>query len=305
MADVLNNIWSKLYAWAMPSALTLGAFWLLVYPQAQFKISWLDTATAEEKAIVFVALAGTIAFTLSTFSTPLYRILEGYLLWPACLQRWGVERQLARKRKMEGAVNGTGWKRGLALEALALYPMNDEQVVPTRFGNALRSFETYGKTRFNLDSQTLWSEICAAAPEYLQTEEDRAKAAVDFFVAGIYLCAAFGVVTFVIAARQSFPLDLMVITLASFGIAVLSHWVAVRTTQNWSQVVQAIVNLGRVPLAKQLGLALPDTLAEEQKMWEYVTRYVYFATPAVGVALDVYRKKPERPGVNAENSEAD
>ena len=96
MSEVLKNLWGKVYAWALPSALTLGVFWLFVYPEMTISHGWLDTisdAETTEKTAVFVALSGAIAFALSTFSTPLYRILEGYLLWPKWLQNRRTARQ--------------------------------------------------------------------------------------------------------------------------------------------------------------------------------------------------------------------
>jgi hypothetical protein len=267
LSEVVKSLWDKFYAWAFPSALTLGVYWLFVYPETTTAHGWLDAASDAEKAAIFVALSAVIAFSLSTFKTPLYRILEGYLLWPTCLQERRTERQLQRKRKLQQALSGTGWRRGLALEKLALYPLRDEQVVPTRFGNAIRSFETYGKTRFNLDSQTLWYELCAVAPKYIQTEVNNTRASVDFFIASFYLSAALGVATFVIAAFEHFPPSVVVVCVSAFFVMLLCHWLLIRATGEWGFAVQALVNVARIKLAEGLGLQLPESLDEEKAMW--------------------------------------
>jgi hypothetical protein len=290
VTEFAKNAWAKLYAWALPSALAIGVYWTLVYPRTMLLHDWLDGRSDTEMAGIFAAVTATLAFCLNAFSTPLYRILEGYLLWPRFLQTRGVARQKRRKQRLEEAQAGSGWARGLALEKLALYPQRDDQIVPTRFGNALRSFETYGKTRFNLDSQTLWNELLAVAPKYIQTALEDARSSVDFFVASIYLSAAFGVLTLLAGAVEGLTPGLAVIGGAGILVSILCHWLVVRTTRDWSLAVQALVNVGRPKLALAMGLRLPDSLAGEKRMWGLVTRYVFFARPLDGAALDAFRQ---------------
>jgi hypothetical protein len=202
----------------------MGAFWLLIYPNAPVLHGWIHVASSSEKSGVFVALTAVVAFILYACSTPLYRILEGYLLWPRRLQLRGESRQLRLKKKLENDLAGTGWVRGLALERLALYPLCDDQVVPTRFGNAMRSFETYGKTRFNLDSQTLYYALCASAPKYIQTEIENARSSVDFFVAMTYLSFLFAIVSLLLAIYEHGPTLVFVASAGAFGLTLLCHW---------------------------------------------------------------------------------
>jgi len=211
----------------------MGALWLLIYPNTPVLHGWIHVGGSSEKSAVFVALTAVIAFTLNAFSSYLYRILEGYLFWPRLLQLFAVERQRRIKKKLEDDLSGTGWQRGLALEKLAQYPLRDDQIVPTRFGNAMRSFETYGKTRFNLDSQTLWYELCASAPKYIQTEIDNARSSVDFFVAMTYLSFLFAIVSLLLAIYEGGPTLVFVASAGAFGLTLLCHWFAVRTTVEW------------------------------------------------------------------------
>jgi hypothetical protein len=291
LSEVLKSLWGKLYAWALPSALTLGVYWLFVYPETKVLHGWLDAASDGEKTAIFVGLSGGIAFCLSTFSTHLYRILEGYLLWPRWLQKRRRERQLQRKRELEQALSGIGWMRGLAIEKLALYPLRDDQVVPTRFGNAIRSFEQYGKTRFNLDSQTLWYELCAVAPKYIQNELNSTRSSVDFFVASFYLSAALGVTTFVVGIFEGFSPSVRAVCVSAFFVSLLCHWLLMRATGEWGFAVQALVNVARIKLAESLGLELPESLDEEKVMWGLVTSFVYFGNAEDGAKLDRFRKK--------------
>jgi len=289
VSEILKTLWEKLYAWAIPTALVLGVYYLFVQPETTLGQGWLKGASGAAKAGVFVGATATIAVCLNAFSSPLYRFLEGYL-WPRWLQKFGSRRQLARKRRLQKSTIRTGWRRGLDLEKLALYPKSDDQVVPTRFGNAIRSFETYGKSRFNLDSQSLWYELCAVAPKSIQGAIKEARANVDFFVALTYLSAAFSVATFAIAACENFKVSLLIISILACMAAILCHWLAVRATSEWSYSVQALVNIGRVKLASSMGLKLPNKLDEEKAMWGLVTRYNFFCNAEDGTLLDKYRE---------------
>lgn len=291
MSDLVKSLWGKLYAWALPSALALGAYWLIVYPHTRFGHPWLDKASETVTGAVYLGLVATLAFVLNAFSTPLYRILEGYVLWPAPLQDWGVRQQIARKKKLEARVAKGGWRLGLDLEELGRYPQNEDQITPTRFGNALRAFEVYGKTRYNLDSQSLWYELRAVAPKDINDQMQDARAAVDFFVAGFYLALGLAALTIYVALAEHAPTGVWIFAGVSVAVALVCHWLAVRTTSEWGYTVQALVNVGRAPLAKAMALDLPDTLEAEKAMWGLVTGYGYYADKGEGAKLDRYRKK--------------
>jgi hypothetical protein len=291
MSEILKNLWAKLYAWAVPSALALGVYYFFVYPKTTLGHEWFGKATDAEKIAIFVALTAVIALILDASSQPLYRVLEGYL-WPEFLQNWGTMRQLKRKQALQQISTTPGWKRGLALDKLALYPKREDQVVPTRFGNAIRAFETYGKSRFNLDSQTLWYELYAVAPKYIQNEIQEARSSVDFFVALVYLSVLLGLVSFIIAAIEGFDLSILIVCALAFIAALIWSRMAINATGDWGYTVKALVNIGRVKLADGMGLELPETLEKEREMWGLVTKYVFFGEKADGDKLDPFRKKP-------------
>lgn len=82
------------------------------------------------------------------------------------------------------------------------------------------------------------------------------------------------------------------------AIAVYSYRMANIASRSWSATVQALVNMGRKPLAELLGLALPATLAEEQEMWEAVVGYVFYGAAdgaEYGSQIDKFRIKPAAP----------
>jgi hypothetical protein len=290
MTEILKTLWGKLYAWALPSAFAVGATWLFLLPRLGGRI---DPPNDNEGLIWFLALTGALAISLSSLSPQLYWLLEGYL-WPGWLVEWGEKRQRAQKKALGGAVRAAakGWRRNIAEDKLAKYPMDDAQIVPTRFGNAIRAFETYGQTRFNIDSQTLWHELIAVTPKYIESEIDSARSSVDFFVALLYLSIFFGFACLVLGSIEHFKIGILVLSVPAFSLAILCHWLAIRATDAWSYPIHALVNLGRVKLADWLGLKLPETLEEEKAMWGLVAMYANHPSREYGVALDVYRKAP-------------
>lgn len=290
MSEILKSWLGKLYAWAFPSALFFGALWLALLSNAPWTVAVLEAYLQDQRAAAFLAATGVLSVTLYAISTPLYRILEGYLLWPAWLQKAGVAAQMKRRNDLK-QIAGQGWARGLALERLGRYPIDDRQIVPTRFGNALRAFETYGKTRFNLDSQTLWHELSAVVPKYIVGEIESARASVDFYIALFYCSLLFVLACLGFAAFENGVIAYY--ALPGAAVMIFAHWMAVHSVDAWSYAVQALVNLGRVKLAKTLGLRLPDTLEDERDMWGLVTRHVGRCDLGAGAMLDLFRVSDE------------
>jgi hypothetical protein len=274
----------------------LGAFWFFTYPNTTILHDTLEGASDPEKTGIFVALSATIGLLLFVISEPLYRILEGYLFWPSWIQGKAIKYHIAKKQALEKQefelekANTSRLRLGLVLEKLAAYPFRDKDVVATQFGNAIMAFDTYGKSRFNIDSQTLWYELCAACPKYIQDELDNTRSSVDFFVASFYLSLVFGLSNVAIAIVQNSKC-LFILFIPSVIISLFCYHMAIQGINSWGRAVQALVNVGRAKLAEALELTMPNTLDEEKKMWGFVTAYVYTARAEYGVKLDQFRKK--------------
>jgi hypothetical protein len=297
VTDLLKGLtgggWASLFAWILPSAVGIILLWFFVIPELP-PLNIVNTVNHFSEAVTAGTLLGSsvaLGVLLSAASTPLYRILEGYLLWPRWLQ---AKRRAAHIRKRRGLVEqlkGRGWQYGLALEALARYPNDDAEVTPTRLGNAIRTFEVYGKSRFNLDSQTMWSELSAAVPKSLQIELDRSRALVDFFVAVLYVAILLG--AFALAAWLTHPHapTLLIIGVSSLLSIPLWYQLAITGTGYWKSTVQALVNIGRTKLAAQMGLEIPPSLDAERDMWGYLTAFVYYGDLDSGRKLDAFRSR--------------
>jgi hypothetical protein len=237
--------------------------------------------------------------TLASFSTPLYRVLEGYLFWPERLQtkrinshrkaRAEAKALVGRRRGSEPALNV---QASLALERFHRYPDHASQVAPTRLGNAIRRFEYYSYDRYQLSSQLMWSQLRGAVDEAVSKEVNNARAGVDFFVCLFYVSGLVAVCALLGLLSDGRDVSSLVLAAAIGLVATVACYrAAVVATDAWASAVKGMVDLARLPLADALGLRVPDTLEEERQMWLKVGWFVgYGFSNAASTDLDRYRR---------------
>jgi hypothetical protein len=331
---VLGGGWSLLVGWILPTAINLGILAITMGPSLrQVPVAnQIFTASPAAKALLLLIASVLTGLILNALQVPLYRVLEGYLLWPARLyarrsrhhrkRRSELADELTRTRRArraaaervqsagtaqrpltpDGEVPAvpdprdevlTATQQALLGERLARYPVQDDQVTPTRLGNAIRRLEEYGYDRYRLDSQVLWNELTAMAPEQARRQVDTARTSVDFFIALLYGHTV--LVAMALCATSVDSADPPVL-LGTAGVlcALCPLWyrAAVAATDEWAAAVRALVNLGRHPLAQAMGLDLPQDIAEEREMWRMVSRMSRSRFHDRAVALNRFRSPP-------------
>ncbi len=186
-------------------------------------------------------------------------------------------------------------QRALLREEQRRYPIDNDQVVPTKLGNAIRRLEEYGSNRYLLDSQILWSRLIAVVPDAARKQVDNAQIGVDFFVCLLYghIAVALTAAATLFFAVHPHLSALLVATFVPLVFVPIWYRLAVVTTDQWTAAVQALVDLGRQPLAAALGLVMPPTVEEERTMWERVSRFASREyNPERAKMLDEFRVKP-------------
>ncbi|MEU7061467.1 hypothetical protein [Streptomyces sp. NPDC046197] len=300
---VLGGGWALVVGWILPAALNLAVFFFAVAPSLRrtAAVERVWPSSASQTTLLLLCTAVLFGIVLNALQTPLYRILEGYLLWPRGAYDRGCRRQRARKERIADLITRpegrTSVQRALLREQLARYPADDDQIAPTRLGNAIRRFEEYGHNRFRLDTQVLWNELSAAAPAQARRQVETARTSVDFFVALLYghgVVATLALLTLTSAGAER---SLLIVTaIALCALIPLWYRSAVYSTDEWAAAVRAMVNLGRKPLAEALGLVLPQQLAKERSMWQLVTRMSRRPyRDAADTAFAPYRLAPPEP----------
>ncbi|MEV6479364.1 hypothetical protein [Streptomyces sp. NPDC051576] len=335
----LGGAWSLLVGWILPTALNLAVISATLLPGLRDVPPFERLADLAEgrRALAFLTASLMLGLVLNALQNPLYRILEGYLLWPSITYDHGCRRHRRRRhgladrlmvirlerRADDGSLppaqaadlarlqdnpriarhghrdrRSTVIRHALLQERLARYPVEDTQLAPTQLGNAIRRFEEYAYDRYRLDSQLLWNELTATAPEQARRQVDTARTSVDFFV-----CLLYGHVVVVLGALAtlaSSAADIPVVaTTATVLLALIPVWYrsAVVATDEWAAAVRALINVGRYPLAGSLGLGVPQELAAEREMWAMVSRLSRIPYHERATALDRFRRQPPpRPG---------
>lgn len=327
MSSLLSGLtgggWPLLVGWVFPSGITASLFAFVVFPRLEHLPLARDVAalSGPNQSLLLAFSAILLGVLLSALQTPLYRVLEGYYVPERLRDHWidtqrqrkhALQEKLQAKRKANAAVReaaaeaatATGQGGGarppkevntdLLLERLHRYPVDDQQVAPTRLANGIRAFETYGYDRFWLDSQALWTELLAVVPETVRTEQAHARAGVDFFVSLAYLFTLLGCAALATGLTgQDARVELSVIGAVCLLLVPAWYQAAVTSTANWRASVQALVNVGRKPLAEALGLELPQDLALERDMWRkigWLTKYRY--NQQLAPLLRPYRRAP-------------
>jgi hypothetical protein len=192
----------------------------------------------------------------------------------------------------------TGWQNSLLRDRLDRYPADDDQVAPTRLGNAIRSFETYGYDRYRLDAVVLWYSLTGVVPDQVRKQESASRATVDFFV-----CMVYGHILLLMSAICAIAVDPgnLARPLAAIVLFVVLTPVwylrAVASTGDWAAAVRALVELGRKPLAESLGLEMPESLEEERRMWQSVSLQALRSYRDSNSSIDRFRKRPHGPSI--------
>ena len=196
MQQVLKSVAGGLggfaVAWVAPTALAVSTYWLVLVDQFE---SLTSGASGEpsfpallQNAATLALIVFVLAAVLAYASLPLYRVLEGYL-GPKPLLRFLRGRSLREWKRLQRVADlykaTHRVKDPQDLDRILEYPVNREDVLPTRLGNALKAMEDYGRKRFDLDSQSLWYELLMVVPKESTALVEQARRSVDFFIGGI------------------------------------------------------------------------------------------------------------------------
>jgi hypothetical protein len=181
--------------------------------------------SASEKSLTdltyVVLIVWTVAILLMTANHGLYRMLEGYLppvswmrplLWwhrrrfnrlksqyDALMLKWQTAIDCDEEFPQEAQDRASAVRRRL----LSRYPSNEAEVMPTRFGNIIRSFEVYPRVVYGADSMPLWLRLASVIPKDFAGLRDDARAQANFFVNLMYLSLLIAIISPVNALHEA------------------------------------------------------------------------------------------------------
>lgn len=312
MGDLMNGIASGMagfvFAWLVPAAVAVALAALVLGDELATMGTFhtiFDFASAGELAATaaFIGVTFTLAVLLAYSALPIYRLLEGYHL-PRSISTRMRNRHIRKWRRLnalQDLSDETGISvPGLNAEILLSYPDEEQFIMPTRLGNSLKALERFGSSRYGCDSQMLWYELQAVAPEALREDTSQGRAPVDFFVGSVTCFSALVCVSLVVGILRQ-DLGAGALALIAALVVVASYQGAVRNMKDWANSVKALVNLCRLDVAARLGLVPPWDREGERHMWEQYIGAIEYNDPRFAHEYDEYR----RPRVSSSDDSSD
>lgn len=295
-----------------------------------FAGAWLDSLLAKDvtSAAYAVAIVWLLAVILLLLNHAIYRMLEGYLpplswrrgaarrFWTH-IQQWQTEANGLRERYDD--LTQAELKRYNELRGkLSDLPTTGEDVLPTRFGNAIRAFETYSYDVYGADGVVLWPRLLSvASKDYADAVQD-ARTQVDFLIGCCVLALCLAVLALVVAFQQTqfdvlfkevaYAWDLSyrapipdgnstrglfmiwrpLLLLIPFGkllwfiaaclAARIFYCFAVWAVPAWGELVRAGFDCYLPKLAEQLGYTLPRNDARRRAFWQEISAMMTYRT---------------------------
>lgn len=196
---------------------------------------------------------------------------------------------------LDSAIN-SGWSN-LSLRVINDFPPSESQILPTRLGNVIRSFENYANREYCIDAITLYPRLVAKIDKDYASVIDDAKTSFDFMInssllsliAAVILAAAGFIYSRPFNGRRSLALWITEIVFFLF-LSVIAYLGAVNQSRAWGETIKSAFDLYRNQLLEQLGYAAkPDSRAEERSLWDEISAQMLYGNPRSGPKL-IYRQ---------------
>lgn len=270
-------------------------------------------ASTGTQLLILGGVALLIALLLSSLQYHLIRLLEGYPIQrlgdlkgrdavqtqlrqiPARMTaHWAAEFE-TRTQTLNGPQSPA--RSRAARELNKYFPWRVEAILPTRLGNAIRSFETHPNKRYGLDGVTAWPRVEALLSEGERETLTEVQTPFALFVNLTFLPAAFGIYVIVDLLEHppnSFLVELALLVATAAVVAGLTYAfyeAAVGAAVRWGTSVRAAFDLHRFELYSKLGLKAPATQAKEVEVAKAATRCMLYGEPL----SDSLREVPAAP----------
>ena len=155
------------------------------------------------------------------------------------------------------------------------YPDNRDWILPTSFGNTLRSFEIYSRVMYGIDSIPTWSRLQAVIPVEFAAHIDSAKARLDFWlnllVTGFILLISYFVLAFLDKLQFSWLFLILNISLTT-----ISYYRMVSAAFSWGDYVKADYDVFLPDLHKKLCFISPTNAGQEFDQWQNFSRAILY-----------------------------
>jgi hypothetical protein len=274
------------------------AFILGFYLPAFFAISvlWQSLPAAQQptgferyssgiQLLIIAGIAIPVGLLLSGLNYSILRVFEGYPLQHAqdwlgfrMLHKWMTQPRLREFRDLARRKRDRDSTAAWLLDRR--YPSTEGQVLPTRFGNAVRAFEHHALVRWGLSTVAVWPRIELLLSQQESAALTEVKSDTDFLVNASLL--SYGVSLTLIAsgiAHGSTPWYTWTLYLIPFLVGYSLYRIAVGAAIRWGSEVRSCVDLNRLELYERMGLRLPSTRKQEAEIANAINQCLLYGVP--------------------------
>lgn len=237
-----------LFSSLLPSLVFSAALAFVWFPEA------LLGGSAVPLVLVLV-VGGLLGGVLAGATGKILRWYEGYwgrLPVGAVGRRWHLRRLAALADRTE------------LIHLTYPLPSRPEEVMPTGFGNILRSAELYPQDRYGADTAIVWPRLYPVLPDRMVTQLGSARAAVDLLITTSFLAGIFALVSGVSLLVSGGPWwRFLLFFWGGAAFAWIAYLGALPAAVTYGQHIRTAFDLYRHSLLTHLGLGGSD----ERELW--------------------------------------
>ena len=200
------------------------------------------------------------------------------------------EQDSGKVEELQATVDKLTTKRDSYLIQIAERFPDEKYILPTRFGNIIRSFETYSRLVYGFEDIQGWSRLIAVVPDDYRALINAAKAVVDFWI-NLWFASTLLIIEYVTiivylvrySDRQDSLLSLfwspvLVYPILALALAFLASWRAKDSAISWGDHIRATSDLFLPELSRKLGF--PSGSRDQHKaLWILFSRMIIYRLP--------------------------
>ena len=225
----------------------------------------------------------------------LYRFMEGYGTYnPMKLFGWFEKKRYQDtvkaldkldneyrdciKAKKEFPAESRKKRNNLKHRLAEEFPDQEFYLLPTPFGNVLRSFEIFPRVMYGLDSIPAWGRLLAVMPKDYIELIDGAKSQVDFWanLGLIFILLQIEYVGLVFATGDQLNWWIVLLWIVLGTIAPLR---ATSSAREWGDYVKSAFDVFAPKLREELGIEQPKNREEEYAQWQKISQAIIYRIP--------------------------
>jgi len=275
--------------------ITLSGLILSQYGFAPDFISYIAT-----DLLVGTTILGLLSWVggilLLAVNRDLYRIMEGYGKFnPVKLFQWFEKRRYQKAvseleklddeyrecyaAKREFPVKSRTRRNEIMRQLAEEFPDKEEYLLPTPFGNVLRSFEIYPRVMYGLEAIDGWGRLLAVVPKDYTELIDSAKSQVDFWInmAVILVLLQIEYISLTYIFNQGALNWWIVLLLIALGT--IPPIRATSAAREWGDLIKSAFDMFTPKMRESLGFNVPKDRNEETRQWTQFSQAIIYRLP--------------------------